>query len=448
MKRILYGLSFIITLLPFSAMAQDATPLSLDDAINYALKHNVNAKNAQLDILLQKAKNAEITAAALPRINGKGEFIDYVNPIQTFVPGGFIPGTALGTFTPVQFTPKYSNTASISGSQLIFDGSVFVALQARNTVIKLFEESARVTEEDVRYNTQKAYYSIVIARRQFNNLKRSMGFIRSMSNDMEVMKENGFVEKIEVDRTNVQLNNFLSDSIRVASLLEVSEQMLKMQIGMDITQPIVLIDTSFENEVSETLGLLSENADYINRPAFSLLNTQLKLNEYDLKRYRLAAIPSLATFANAQYNYATNEFSDLFDEQYVFGSLVGLTLNIPIFNGFQRVNQVKQSKINIEKTRNNIQNLKLAIDFQTESAKTALRNSALMLKNEERNMELAESVLDLAQKKYKAGVGSNLEVSTAQTELLKAQSNYFQSLLTVMNSQADLQKALGLLSKN
>lgn len=448
MKRILLSLSLFATLLPFSSEAQDARELSLDDAVNYALKHNVNVKNAQLDVLIQRAKNAEITALALPRINAEGQYMDYFNPMKSFVPGEFLGQP--GTFVPVQFTPKYNITANGTASQILFDGSVLVALQAKRTVMSLFEQTAGLTETDVAYNVHKAYNSIVIAHRQFNNLKKSMAFVRNIASDMDVMRENGFVEKIEVDRVNVQLNNFMTDSIRVSNLLEVSEQMLKFQIGMDISEPIVLTDTSVEERLSETLKLMNEEADYNNRREIGLLRTQLKLNEYDLRRYRLNALPTLATFASAGYNFSTNEFDDVFQfyDKYQFNSFWGLKLTVPIFNGLQRVNQVKQAKFNVQKTKNNLENMKLAVDFQTQSSKTVLKNSALTLKNQQRNMELASSVLDLAQKKYKAGVGSNLEVSTAQNELLQSQSNYYQSLLEVMNAQADLQKALGILNKN
>ncbi len=443
MRRILHGLSLIITLLPFSLKAQDATPLSLDDAINYGLKNNVNVKNAQLDVLIQRAKNAEVTALALPRVNAEGQYMDYFNPMKSFVPGEFIGMP--GTFVPVQFTPKYNVTASGTASQVLFDGSVLVALQAKRTVISLFEQSEQLSKRDLKYNIQKAYYNIVIAHRQFDNLKRGLSVIRSMAADLEVMKDNGFVEKIELDRTNVQVNNFMTDSIRIASILEISEQALKYQMGMDIDRPIVLTDTSLDATLTEAMQLINEEAEYEKVPEFGLLRTQLKLNEYDLRRYKLNAIPTLAAFTSAGYNFSTNEFDDVFKfrKLYQFNSFWGVKLTVPIFNGLQRVNQVKQAKFNVQKAKNNLENMKLALDFQTKSAKTTLKNSSLTMKSQERNLELAESVVDLAQKKYKAGVGSNLEVNSAQTELLDAQSNYYQSLLEVINAQADLQKALG-----
>src|SRR5690606_29134792 len=109
----------------------------------------------------------------------------------------------------------------------------------------------------------------------------------------------------------------------------------------------------------------------------------------------------------------------------------------------QRRNRVKQARLEIEKTSNDMHNLRLGIDFQAGQAASTLRNSLLALQNQSRNMELARSVLDLSGKKYQAGVGSNLELTQAQNDLLQAQNNYFQALFDVINADADLRKAMG-----
>lgn len=441
MRRILYGLIITTTLLPATLRAQEATMLSLQDAMNYAVKNNVTAKNARLDQLIQRAKNAEITGMALPNLSAKGEFTAYPHPIKSFVPGDFFG--APGTFTAVQFTPQYSSTASATLSQILFDGSVMVALQARNAILKLTEQSARLSEENVRYNVQKAYYSFVIAQRQFNILKNTLAYARSMANEASILYKEGFAEKIDIDRANVAVNNLATDSLRIGNLITVSEQLLKYQMGMDIDQPIVLTDTSVEDKISDARGLLLKELDYNDRTDYKLLESQLTLNKYDLKRHKLSAIPSLSAFGSAAYNYATNNFTGILSSKYVFYSIVGLQLNVPLFDGLQRHNRVKQAKLNVEKTQNSIEDVKLGIDFQARSSKTTLSNSILAMESQSRNLALAQGVLDLVRKKYKEGVGSNTEVSQAQTEMLQAQSNYFNSMLDVMNAKSDLQKALG-----
>ncbi len=445
MRRIIVSLS-ILAACASSAHAQEPMALSLQAAMDYAVKNNAAAKNARIDVLIQDAQNKQVTAAALPQVNGKGEFTQFFNIQKAFLPGSFIPGGDPTTFVPVAFTPRYSSTASATGNQLLFDGSVLVALQARNTVMELARKKGQLTEEYIRYEVQKAYYGIVIAQRQISILSNSLKSLRNVASDLTKMKESGFVEKIEVDRTNVQVNNLATDSLKAYSFLLVSQQGLKFAMGMDINTPIVLIDTSVEKTLENGLLLASSPVDYNNRTEFSLLNTAQQLNNYNLKRYKLAALPSLAAVGSLGYNYGANRFQDITTftgNTYQFFSFGGLQLNIPIFGGFKRTNQVKEARLNIERTNNTLDSQKLAINFEVERSKTIFKNSLLQLESQDRNLELANSVVDLSQRKYKAGVGSNLEVNQAQTELLRAQNNYFSSLLEAVTAQSDLQKALG-----
>lgn len=445
MRQLLCTVSLIALLLPQALKAQEAgepLQLSMDEAMNLAVKNNVQAKNARLDIDKQKAINAEVSGLALPNISAKGEFIKYPNQMQSFVPAEFIGGPP-GEFVPVPFMPTVSSTASLTGSQILFDGSVMVALQARKALIKLYEQSSTLTNEEIRYNIQKAYQAIVVAQRQAKILDESITSARSIARDFNAMYEEGFVEKIEADRVMVQVNNLASDSLKVHSMLDISMQMLKYQMGLDDEMNIVLTDTSVEEQVKDAQMMLLQDMNFTNRTDYNLLQTQLQLNEYDLKRHRLSGLPSLAVFGTAAYTYASNTFSDVFNKPYVFYSLVGVQLNVPLFDGLQRRNRVKQAKISVMQTRNNIDNLELGIKFQKNQSSTQLKNALLTLRNEERNLDLAKNVLQLARDKYKAGVGSNMEVSQAQTEMLRAQNNYFQALLDAANAKADLKKALG-----
>ena len=430
------------------ATAQQATPLSLEACMDYAIKHNYNIKNAQIDVLIQNAQNKQTIAAAYPHINGKAELDDFLNPQQTFIDASSFPGSgaAKGTIIGFPFSIPYAGSASISASQLLFDGSVFIAVKARNTLMELSKLNGAVTEENIRYNIYKAYNSLVIAYRQYDIIKNSLVYARSLEHDLIVTQQNGLAEKIEVERTSVRVNNLATDSIRIGSLLTVSEQMLKYQIGMDLNTPIILTDTALEQRKQNTLSLLSEDEHYDKVPEYNLLKTTLKLNEFNLMRYNYAALPTLNIFGAAGYNYAADKFTEIMSpSNYAFNSMVGLQLNVSIFNGLLRQNQVAETKLNIEKSKNSIEYLKQSLDFQTATSRTTLKNAVLQVQSQKRNMELANDVLDLAQRKYKAGVGSNLEVTQAQADQLGAQTNYFSALLDLINAEADLKKALGLL---
>jgi len=453
MRRLLYKTTLALSLLPFAMygqteVSQEPVTLSLEDAMKYAVKHNVNAKNARLDVKLQRAKNAEVTGIALPNLKAQGQYNDFLNPQKSFIPGEFFGMP--GGFVPVQFTPKYGVTASGSASQILFDGSVMVALQARNGLMKLYEQSSQLTEEVVRYQIQNAYYGYVISKKQFDVLMMNMQNMHRIAYEMNEMYKAGFIEKIEADRINVQVNNLVTDSLKLSSLIAVTEQLLKYNMGMDIAQPIVLTDTAIDNKVAEAASMvLNTDADYNDRTEFGLLNTQLKLNLYNLKRHRLSGLPTLAAFATAGYNYSTNTFDDVFKfhQNYQFYSLWGLSVSMPLFDGMQRFNRVKQTKIQVAQVENSIENLKIGIDFQIASSKTNLKNALLSLQNQEANLKLAENVLDIANKKYKAGVGSNIEIIQAQTEYTTTQSKYFAALMDVVTAKSDLQKATGQFKK-
>ena len=446
MNRFFLGILFFL----FSVSAtigQEATPLSLKMCMDYAINHNVSIKNSKIDVLIQQAQNNQTLSAAYPHISGKMEVDDFLAPQKQFVDASsFSPSVPKGTITPISFSLNYASTIGVSASQLIFDGSVFVAVKARNTIMELARQNGAVSEENIRYNIYKAYNALVIAYRQFGIVKSSLTYARSLEHDVIVTHQTGFAEKIDEERTSVQVNNLASDSIRIANLLTVSEQMLKYQIGMDINATIILTDTVLEQRKEDAFSLLNMDKNYDRVPEYNLLKTALKLNEFNLERYKLSAIPTVAAFGAMGYNYGSNKFGDVFKfNDYAFNSTIGLQITVPIFNGFMRANQITEAKLNIEKTNNNIDFLKQSLDFQSAVSKTNLKNSIIQVQSQRRNMDLANDVLDLAQKKYKAGVGSNLEVTQAQTDLLRAQNNYFSALLDIINAEADLKKALGLL---
>lgn len=446
MTRVYYTLISLL-LTASIAQAQPVTTLSLKECMEYAMKHNYAVKNAALDVLIQQAQNDQTVAAAYPHINAKTDFNYFNIPQRSFVDASsFSPGIPAGTIVPIAFTLPFAASAGITASQLLFDGSVLVALQARRTVLEFSKLNGAVTEENIRYNVLKSYNSLVIAYRQYDIIKSSLAFARSLEHDITVTQQTGFAEKIDVQRTQVQVNNLANDSIRIGSMLTISEQMLKYQIGMDINTRIVLTDTNIAQHRAEAAALAAEEKNYERVPEYKLLSTALKLNEYNLRRYKLAALPTLSSFWAYGSNYGSTKFSDmLLFNKYWASSTIGLSLNIPIFNGFVRQNQVTEAKLNIEKTKNNIDNMKMTIDFQASVARTTLKNAILQVQSQKSNMEISNEVLELARKKYKAGVGSNLEVTTAQTDQLRAQTGYFSAMLEVTNAEADLKKALGLL---
>ena len=176
------------------------------------------------------------------------------------------------------------------------------------------------------------------------------------------------------------------------------------------------------------------------RVEFQLLKTQMRLNELDYKRNIVNRAPSLVAFGSFSRNGLSNEFSDLTDVFYPT-SIIGLQLNVPILGSGKKYYQTKQAKLNLEKSKNDLKNLENALSLESKSANVTFNNSVNSLNNQRKNMELASEILRVSKAKYEQGVGSSLEVVTAQTSLKEAETNYINALFNALVAKIELEKS-------
>jgi outer membrane protein TolC len=179
------------------------------------------------------------------------------------------------------------------------------------------------------------------------------------------------------------------------------------------------------------------------------LRQAIRLQDFNILRLKMAHLPTLYGFMGAQTQAFRQKF-DFFDRKgsWFFAGFAGLTLNVPIFDGFGRDARVQKAKIDQEKNYKNLENLELAIKFEHQNAKIALINNLKTLEIQRRNMALAEEVYRVTTERYRQGQGTNIEVVQADTELKNARINYSNALLEAYSSRIDLYKALGAFDYN
>ena len=153
-------------------------------------------------------------------------------------------------------------------------------------------------------------------------------------------------------------------------------------------------------------------------------------------------MPTLAFVGNSSLSYQSKSLGSLFNTQYP-ATYVGLSLNVPIYSGGQHKYQLRQSEIAVQKSQNDLENLKNGILLQANSARITYLNSLKSLDNQKQNQQLAQEVLRVSKIKYAQGVGSSIEVTQAQTDLETADNKYIQSLYDALVSKVDLDKAYG-----
>lgn len=456
MRRYLFRLLTLSALLPLNLWAQDTTRLTLEECLRYAEKNQVKIKNAILDQQSSDARNREVTGLAYPKVNAKGG-LNYAPLVAAFQVPDFISGAIknavqpqyldpafrdapVGTL-PLAFQPRWTTTGTLEASQLLFDPSVMVALQARKALEELAAKNVDLTIQDVKVAVTKAYYNILVAEKQQLLVVQNITRLEQMEHEMNEYYKAGFREKIDVDRITVALNNLRTQDIRIKQMIGLAYLSLKFQMGMPLERPIALADALSENGIAS--DILVRDLDFNARIEYQLLQIQNRLNAYDVKRYKLGWLPTLSLFGNYGYTLYNSDRLFMQGDQWQRSAMIGTSLNIPLFDGMQRRNKLRQAQFTLQKTENDLENLRMALRLEQENARISLRNNLLALENQRNNMQLAEEVYNTARIKYNEGVGSSLEVMDAESSLREAQTNYFTALYEVMTSRVDLQKALG-----
>jgi len=479
-RRFKYGTSFLLAIAALwvthagaqqpspgaAASAQQRSPqvhsLSLQEAIAYAARNNVQIKNALLDYKIQEETNRNITSAAYPQLSGSlGTTYNPKIPVQSFP--NFIgmatyqvltqEGVKNGSGQTIQmpsdfgyitagFGTKWNASGSVSLSQILFDGQVFVGLQARRTSLNYANSNVEVTKESIKVNVYKVYYQLVVSKTQMQQIDANIERSTRLLNDTRELFKNGFAENLDVDRTAVQLANLQTQKLTTQRNIDNGYFGLKLLLGMPIGDSITLTDQITEDEIRDGVPMES-NYQYSDRKEYQSLLAADQLNQYNIKRYRYSYLPT----ANLNSTYSKQAFRGQFD---FFGKgdwfsiwNIGLTINIPIFDGFARASNVAKARLQQQQTHNQLENLKLSIDNDVQQARNSFAAAIVTLSSQRKNMDLAATVYDQSKKKYEAGLGSTTDITTAQTDLVTAQTNYVNALYDAILAKIDYFKAIG-----
>lgn len=453
---------FLSSIITLGSIAQQRHEFTVQQAVDYARKNNVQVKNALLDVKIQQQTNREITAAAFPQINGNtGAGYNPNVAVQQFP--NFIAAATYGVlqqegvkngsgqtiispgdfgFIQAQFGSKFNANYGVTLQQLLFEGQVFVGLQARKTVLDFQRKSVEVTEEVIKTNIYKIYYQLVAGKTQLQILDANIARFQKLQNDTRLMYENGFAEKLEVNRAGVQLANIETERVKALNTIENGYLGLKLLMGMPSRDTLILTDSITYDNIRD--GMLENAAyNYGDRKEYQLAELGTKLRRFDVKRYKLTYIPTVALSTGYSRIAQSNTFNFFSGANWFPASSVGLNISVPIFDGFARDARIKRAQLQLQQTQNELESLQLTIDRDVTQALNNYRSSLATLDAQKRNIELAEQVYNQSKLKREQGLGSTLEITSAQTDLQVAQSNYILSLYDAINAKVDFLTATG-----
>lgn len=453
-----------LVLVTGSAQSQQKYQLTAKQAADLALKNVTEIKNLKIDRELQLTKNKEYVGQTMPQVNGSIQTQHFFSIPVTLLPDFVSPsvykvltdnGVRNGAGSPIskpndpaqyfpaQFGVPWQSTAGIQFQQLLFQPDLFIALKARKKAIDFTDANIKVMEDSVKSNVSRAYYSVLIAEKRKKYLDASIKRLDKLKSDQEKLYKNGFAEHLDIDKTQVTLNNLTTTSTQIEKLIEIGYASLKFVMAIEQSDTLVLSDSLSVEFVKKNLLEIS-NFNYADRNEIQLLNVVKDLQGLDVKRTKLAYIPTVATFYNFSKNALGQKFNLFnFADKWYKTSLWGINMSVPIFDGGQKAQRIKQANLNLQKTNNTIANVQRAIDLQLKSSSILFKNALSALDMQDKNVLLAEKVYQTTKKKYEQGLGSSFELLQTESELENAQSNYFQSLYDAVNAKISYTRALG-----
>lgn len=435
--------TILITLLTFTLFvsAQEVAPLTLKDAINFALENKSDAKKAKLEVENSEFKIQEVRSRALPQISANGS-LNYNPILQTTVIDGDNFG-APGTIIQAAFGQKWNSVAGVSFSQAIFDQSVFTGLRAAKTTREFYQINAELTDEQVIERVANAYYQVYVQQQQLLLVENNLKNASKVKNIIKGQFENGLAKKIDLDRISVRVNNINALKQQINNAITLQENALKFYMGMSVENKIIIPKTAFEVTPQD----LSTTVDVTGRTEYLLLKKQEQLLTYQKKAYLANYYPTLSL--SGSYNYiGQGPEMPLFAKPIdgVFWSdfaTIGLNLRVPIFAGFGTRAKVRQADNALKSVKVDLDETKLALDLALDNAKKQIENSLITIKNQKENAQLAEEVFNNTNNNYTQGLASLTDLLDAENAMVEAQNNYTNAILEYKLAEIQLIKSKG-----
>jgi outer membrane protein TolC len=421
--------------LPQLVVAQQQ--LTLKEALTYALQNNNKVRKSKLDMEGGRYKVQEVRAQALPQITGTTGLT--YNPIigQQVVDFG-------GQLQTLKFGQKWNSNAGVQLSQQLFNQQVFTGLQAAKSSEEYYNLTSQYTEEQIIELVANNYYQVLVNRQQLNVIDTNIKNVKVVEKIVSNQFKNGLARKIDVDRITVNLTNLNTQREQTINAITQLENQLKFAMGMSVTTPISLPATEL-TEVSQ-LPEFRDSLDFANRTEIKLLDNQDKLLSLQRKAYVAEYYPTLSLTGNYTYSSQSNGFDFLTSNSTAIGfgsSAVGLTLKVPIFNGFLTRSKIRQADVEIRKAKEDRKESTNSLNLAYENAKIQLSNNMNTIKAQRKNAQLADEIYRSTQNNYNNGLASLTDLLETENSLTEAQNSYTQALLNYKIAEIQLIKSNG-----
>ena len=450
--------SIFIVVFKFVSGAQ-VQILTIEDAIQTALKNNSEIKIALMNVEKAEAAVDEAFGYALPSLDLSSNFSHFLQKPKTSFPDfeALLTNATYNIlfdedviprddekFRSVQnvlqsFVQANNYETSLQLTQTLFSSAVFRGIGASQIYLNLAREDLRNKVSETVLNVQKAFYGVLLSKELLLITEESFKNAQDNLITVNKMSEQGLVSDFDRLQSEVQVENIRPTVSQMQNNLINAKNALKIVLGLD-QQTDIDVSGDFKSDKMDNLS--EEDMLYqATQSNFGIKTLELKkqVDEAFVDLDRSEFWPTLAAFGN--YSYAGS--SDKWNFQNYSSFTVGLSLSINLFRGGQTKSRIEQSTITYMQTEEQLNQLKDFVKSQVISKQLELNRVSELLDAQERNVLLAQRAYDIAVVKYKEGTATQLEVQNSDLALKQAKINKLQSHYSYLITKHELEQLLG-----
>ena len=418
----------------------EVVSLSIEDAVKYGIENNRNLKNAEREIQMAYQERWKTIAIGLPNVSLDLNYLNNLELPTSLIPAEFFGGNK-GDFSEIQFGTEQTAIGSVRMEQLLFDGSWLVGLEYSKIFLATSENFYEKTLLEVREGIVKLYSLVATLNEGISLLENNLENFKKDLNEVTELYKNGFQEKENVEQIRITLAQAELSLLQAIKPRDNQINLLKLVLGININDELVLV-TSLDDFIGNNVVFANSFEDF---DTGKNVDIKISQNMFDTKRieYKLEKskqLPKISGFVSGTYTGYNNEFNFTDKSQSWFGSsVVGVNLEIPLFNANRMNVSSQKAKIAMEQARANLeeQEEKTQAEVIQKLNDYQLANKSLSVN--EQNMNLAISIEDKNSIKFFEGLVSSFELRQAQIQLLDSQQKYLNSVIELISIKTELE---------
>ncbi len=437
-KTLHFFIAILFAASPGVLLAQTAdTAVTLKDCVTYALRNQPAVRQATIDEQINE-KNIRIGLADwLPQVSSADVYQHYFKGLPAAAeadPAALASGADLSEYSAL----------GLQLNQVIYDNDVIEAAKAAKYSRLYYKQNTISSQINVVSDVSKAFFDVLLSQKQLDILNEDVVRLQRSLKDAYSRYQAGVVDKTDYKQATISLNNSLASRKETAEAINSKLAYLKQIMGISRTRNLTLSYDSTRYETESTIDTL-QALDVNNRIEYKLLGTQKNLENLNVSYYKWGFLPSLSAQGNYTWYFLGNNISTLYNSS-IPNAYAGLSLNIPIFTGTKRLQNLSKARLQVDRTDLDIENTENTINTEYVQALAAYKSNYTNWRLLKENVGLAKDVYKVVSFQYREGIKTYLDVIVAQSDLRTAELNYYNALFQLLSSKIDLEKALGTLN--